>query len=548
MNVKKTCLALAFALCALAMASGIGVDTQELKTATQKVEFVNFTGRHAVIETVDQIRGIGQALAAGAGRGESPALLGLKYSALHMPELKEAGRFGADIISIDRESRVDHIDNVRRVLSGYLEALYRYSRADADTLALFATYYNAVYRGNMTYFTAKYQSAVVAKLEPARAGLSTKYFEWPGATQVLIPLSEAGGQVLGALNASELGSKAVVEQLQQQQDKGIAERQALVDLKAREAEAAKQAVEQERQQVAQAQAATAQAAEAAKQAKAEAERLAAQGTAAEAQKAAETARQEAERLAQQQAAQKAAEEKLAADQQAVAKREAEVAAEKQQIATDQVAVQAETQPERLAQTLEQKAADLAQREAEVAKREEVAAKGETDSSIYGGKLYYLKIKDYLTGGHYNNDMLIINATTGKLLYRSPEANICGRKFDIFSSGVVIIGHHGDHAAGHFLELLSLDDLSSKAVGADPVFYRGFVEVRDDFVYAIINNPDGYYLGKYNAELKRVAISKDKIDGDSFVSFFGDLIYINREDKKILVLNREDLSTKSVIEP
>jgi len=97
-------------------------------------------------------------------------------------------------------------------------------------------------------------------------------------------------------------------------------------------------------------------------------------------------------------------------------------------------------------------------------------------------------------------------------------------------------------------LLDLDDLTRKAVGEDMIFYRSFVEVREDFIYAVINAPDGYYLGKFNVDMKRVAMSKERVDGDSFISFYNDLVYINREDKQILVLNREDLSTKSVINP
>ena len=60
-----------------------------------------------------------------------------------------------------------------------------------------------------------------------------------------------------------------------------------------------------------------------------------------------------------------------------------------------------------------------------------------------------------------------------------------------------------------------------------VFYRSFVEIREDFIYAIINAKDGYYLGKFNVDMKLVAISKDRVDGDSFISFYNDLVYINR---------------------
>ena len=540
--MKKLLLALALSFCSLAFAPAQeGVDTEELKSSARRVEFVNFTGQHTVIETAEQIRGIGRGLATGVSAGAVPARWLTKYSVFHVPSVAGQKVFGADIFSIDADSRIDHISNVRRIVSAYLEQLYGYPRRDADVLALFVSYYNAVNRGDLPYFAGRYLPAVAARLDAAKVGISTKYFEWPGATQLVVPISEAAGRdILGALDASELTSAAVTDLLKAREDKGVAERTAASDLKAREAEAAKKALEEEQARLEAQRKALADQEAAAKAAQAEADRLKAAGS-AEAAKAQEEAKRQADELAARQAAEKAAAEKLAAEEKAVADRERELAAEKADIERDKAAVEA-------AKTPEQKAAELAAREADVAKREEAARKGETDSSIYGGKLYYMKIKEYLAGGHYNNDMLIINAATGALILKSEESDICGHEFDLFKSGVVVISHKGDHQLGHFLTLLNLDDLTRLAVGDDMIFYRSFVEVREDFIYAIINAKDGYYLGKFNVDMKRVAMSKERVDGDSFISFYNDLIYINREDKQILVLSREDLSTKSVINP
>jgi hypothetical protein len=540
--MKKLLLALALSLCSFTLVSAQeGVDTEELKSSAKKVEFVNFTGTHTVIETAEQIRGIGRGLASGAAAGAVPARWLTKYSVFHVPSAAGQKTFGADIFSIDADSRIDHINNVRRIVSAYLEQLYGYPRRDADTLALFVSYYNAVNRGDLAYFAKRYLPAVASRLDAAKVGISTKYFEWPGATQLVVPISaSAGRDILGALDATELTSAAVTDLLKAREDKGVADRTAAADLKAREAEAAKKALADEQARLEAQRKAVADQEAAAKAAQAEADRLKAAGS-PEAAKAQEEAKRQADELAARQAAEKAAAEKLAAEQKAVADRERELAAEKAEIERDKAAIEA-------AKTPEQKAAELAAREAEVAKREEAARKGETDSSIYGGKLYYMKIKEYLAGGHYNNDMLIINAATGALILKSEESDICGHEFDLFKSGVVVISHKGDHQLGHFLTLLSLEDLTRLAVGDDMIFYRSFVEVREDFIYAIVNAKDGYYLGKFNADMKRIAMSKERVDGDSFISFYNDLIYINREDKQILVLSREDLSTKSVINP
>jgi len=114
--------------------------------------------------------------------------------------------------------------------------------------------------------------------------------------------------------------------------------------------------------------------------------------------------------------------------------------------------------------------------------------------------------------------------------------------------VAVITHKGDHATGHYLTLLDLDTMARKAAGDEPVFYRSFVEVRDDFVYVIVARGSSYYLGKFGLDMKLAAVSKDPVDGDSFISFYGDLVYINREDKRILVLKKSDLSTTATIQP
>ena len=73
-----------------------------------------------------------------------------------------------------------------------------------------------------------------------------------------------------------------------------------------------------------------------------------------------------------------------------------------------------------------------------------------DKNIYANKLYYLKIKEYLDGGHYNNEMYMIDAATMKVMFKSPAEYICGSRYDVFSGGVVVITHRGSHTMGHRL--------------------------------------------------------------------------------------------------
>jgi hypothetical protein len=536
--MRRFILSMGLVVAAAALASAIGVDVNELKTGT-KVEFVDYTGPIDIFQTDLDIRGIGRSLAAQVQRGSTVATIGLKYSAIHAVDQAEPDKLSADIISLDKDAKVNAIANVRRIVSAYVEALYQYPRRDADLLALFVSYYNAVYRGDLGYMNGKYKGVVLSHLVKEKVGISTKYYDWPGQTQLVIPLNEnATRDIFGVLNSSEITGKAVIEQLKAQPDKGVQERTAIVDLKQQEVDKARAVIEAEakrlaeqKQKTAEQQAAVDKTRQEAEQAKSDQDKKAAQD---------KLAAQEVE-LAKQQEQQKAAEVKIAAQETAVEQKKAEIVQEKQDIKTDQAAVKAEQSPEQVKQ-------ELAQREVAVAAREEAVKKGETDQAIFAGKLYYLKVKEYLTSGHYNNDMLVINAADGSVLLKSTESLICGRKFDLFKNGVAVIAYKTTHNEGHFLALLDLDTLARKAISDESVFYRSFVETRDDFTYVVVDRKEGYFLGKFGPDMKLAAVSKQAVDPDSFISFYNDLLYINGKDKNILVLKKADLSVATTITP
>ena len=74
------------------------------------------------------------------------------------------GNKEADILFIGKDATVDHIKNLRRIISAYLSSAYGYSEKDADTLAVFITVYNAVYRGQYDVYNSKYKAVVVKNL------------------------------------------------------------------------------------------------------------------------------------------------------------------------------------------------------------------------------------------------------------------------------------------------------------------------------------------------------------------------------------------------
>ena len=327
---------------------------------------------------MDAIKGIGNSLGkeiAPSRDTSKTANLGNKYTVIHAIDENETGKFDADIIFINKDANVDHITNLRRIISAYLVSAYDYSEADADTLAVFITVYNAVYRGDLDSFKNKYKDVVVKNLSSNNCGLSVNYKDWPGASEIVIPLYDVKNGGLSTIETSVISDKKVVESMKEDDDKNIESRKEMVDIKEREAEesqekanaAQKKAVEEqkklkeEKQKTEEAKAEAKEAEKKSEQAKAEAEEAKKeaeanpedeelQKVAEEKQEEAEAAEQEAEEkqeaLEEQQEAEAAQEEKTEeakeeakTEQERADKKQTEAQTERKDIAKDQQIVQ-----------------------------------------------------------------------------------------------------------------------------------------------------------------------------------------------------------------
>jgi hypothetical protein len=235
------------------------------------------------------------------------------------------------------------------------------------------------------------------------------------------------------------------------------------------------------------------------------------------------------------------EKKIAEQEKEIEDRRDRLQEEKREIERDELKRDIREEPDKARRVLMEK-------ELELDEREDKLRDKEIDKKIFANKLYYLKIKEYLEGGHYNNEMFMIDASTRKILFKSPVDNICGSRYDIFSNGIVVITHRGSHTQGHRLTILDRDTLEAQRVGEHNIFWRSFVEIREGFIYVIINERGKYYLGRFDTNLRLSAKSSEEISEDTFVSFYDDFIYINRKDKAIIVLNKNDLSLLDVVKP
>ena len=108
------------------------VDVEELKTE-QAVEFINFEGRQTSYDQ-EIIRNIGADMARQLLSGEIKGAWADKYSAVHLFDTAESDMLGADLITIEPNAKVNHINSVRLILGGFLEGYYAYNLADSAVL------------------------------------------------------------------------------------------------------------------------------------------------------------------------------------------------------------------------------------------------------------------------------------------------------------------------------------------------------------------------------------------------------------------------------
>ena len=424
----------------------------------------------------------------------------------------------------------------------------------------------------MNYFSSKYKKVVLGHIGKNDAGISTKYYDWAGKTKLLIPLTEdAKLGDPGSINPDVVADKAVTGKVREEgnigprkdmvemKEKAVEKEKAKVEEKKKDVEQQKKAVdekkkavEQEKKETAKKETEIAKAKEEAKKTPDAAERKKKEDEIAKKEEQvkkdkAETAKKE-EKVKQEEKKVEQKKDEVKKQEEKVAEKERSVAEEKKQVAKDELKKEMRSDPVKAAETLEKKADALEKKEKDLDKREDALKDAAPQKNVFAEKFFYLKIREYLENGHYNNELFMINPATKKVEFKSPVTNICGSRYDVFSGGIVIITHKGAHTEGHRLTLVDRDTLTAKIDGTDNIFWRSFIEIRDGFIYAIIYDNGTYYLGRFDGSLKLVAKSGEKINENTFLTFYDTYVYINSADKKILVLKKEDLSLADTIQP
>ena len=557
--MKKSIL-IFFSVFTLSLISALEVNRPELEgLQNQTIEFINYTGPHKVIDSLEAIKGIGKDLGSLVAKSTTVSTrVGStsKYYVIHAVDASQKEKLDADILFIGQDATVDHITNLRRIISSYLSSAYGYSSSDADTLSVFITVYNAVYRGKLSDFQSKYKDIVTKNLDSANCGLSVNYKDWPGKSQIVIPLYDVTNGGLSTVDTSVISDSKVVDSMKDDDDKNIESRKEMVDIKEREADEAQKLSDQaqkkadeEKEKLEKEKEKTNEANKKAEEAQKKSDQK--QQEASQAQKNAEEKEKIAEENPQDKEAQKEAEE---AKKEALEKEtEAEEAQKEADQAKEEAKIQSEKEEEQKKKSDEaQKEADMAQSRSdqkaseaqeerkEIAKDQNEVQKKEAAqanmSSEYG--IVLTDEKELLSR------LVKFNTETGETLKASPVTVIRDRR--VFKEGDNYLAIAGENSGNGSVNLVLIDSDKMEIVSQSDLNIASdsvLIQEGSDY-YCVIDDGGKYYLGKFGSDLSMKLKSSVQVKSCTPITITSSGIVITDSNGKLKLLSKSDLSDVS----
>ena len=523
----KIAIALLISLSTTAFA--IEVDENELKStgSIDTVVFVNYTGPHAKIDSLDSIKKIGSDLGTViAADPEKMTNTGAanKYSVIHAIDPSESGKLDADIIIIGPNATVDHIKNLRYIIASYLMSAYGYSEQDAETVAVFVTVYNAVYRGNTEYFAKKYKNIVNSNLTADKCGLALNYKDWPGKSQIVIPLYDVKGG-LSSVDTSVISDKEVVKHMQEDDDKNVESRKQMVDIKEREAEEASVKAQEAQKKAVE------------EQKKLQEEKQKTQ----EAKKEAEQAKKEAEqakKVAEENPNDKKAQEEAAKKQEVAEEKQEELKAQEEKQAEQEEKTEEAKETAAEKQAVADKKTNEAQEERkEIAKdQQEVIEKAIKDAAtpaVYGMEL---TDEDQLL-----STLIKVNSQNGQIIKTSPVTYIRNRT--MFQAGENFIAIAGENKGNGAVKLVLISpDTMEISAESNEIVHENSVLIQDgtDY-YCVIQDGKNWVLAKYDQELTLNLKSPVPLMSSTPVSITDAGIVVTGAKGYVKLLDKSDLT-------
>jgi flagellar biosynthesis GTPase FlhF len=511
------------------------VNQDELQQNLPQIVFINYEGPHARIDTREQIRQLGAVLGqqvAENERGLAPALAQMtveqrrahsyrfqagalnRYFVIHCISGPENGKIDADIFGIGVDAGVDHIRNLRRIIQGYLQEAYDYSESDAFLLAEYITIYNAVYRGNWDYFSSRFKTMVMDNLIRDRAGLSIRYDEWPGRTMMLIPLGHGG---LSAIDTSIITDTRVIEELRREDDRGVPQRQQMVELMERQAEQTERQAQVERQEIRQEERQIVQERQEIVQER--------QEIVQERQRVQEEL--EAGRITGTQARQM--QEELDRREETVQQREQELERREENVEQRREIAQ------RLEEIAEQITEGAQQQREEIARDQQAAIAEEAEGGVFG---VMIARTEPTTMGR-----IVRLSLAGRELRRSPLDSVHVRTITLLGGRIfAIAGENTGRGAVRLVEI-NQGNLEMARQGDVDIMTGSLLWVGGNDLYAITvdlgNNQ--CFIGRFNTNLELQARSSVRVSPNASVIIQQGRLLTQREDGSALMLNPADLT-------
>ena len=505
--------------------SGTPIDSDELRRNLAPVEFINNTARPTVINTRAEIRTIGSRLGRAVRNNTGEAGGRVSYFVRHNMYPPEMGKLDADIFGLGPQAGVDTIRNLRLIIQGYLEEAYSYSAEDAALLAEFITVYNAVYRKNREYFSSRYKTPLMETLIPEGSeGLSTLWSDWPGQTLMLIPLRTAADGSLSAIDTTTITSEDVIDRMREDDDRGIEQRQAMVDLKEREADEASQKAELQREAIV-----------------AEEQRIAAERRRIEEERAALERRrsQEAGSAGSENGAGSegalSPDEALSAEE--AAQKEAELAAREEELAKSEEELAELRQDEEANLALAERKSEEAQAERKGISEDQAEVLGIAAPPAQSPPPSLLGVR--LNPGAASVGRIVrINATNAAQI-QSSELNTLNARTVTFASGKIIASAN----SGGKQFLVEIDGATLQVVkqGQDELNKDSLIWLNGVSLYAISVTGGKNYLSRFNADLVKQAASGAEIHPQATVIFQGDKLLTQNPSGAVIILNPESLA-------
>ncbi len=475
-----------------------------------EIIFENYVGPVSVINTREEIRGIGEFLAAGTGAEVS---WGNKYRIVrsYQPDIPEG--FDADILMILPDAGVDHIDNLRRILSAYISATFGYGKNDADVLAEFVTYYNAVYYKDFAYFREYYKQGVLSHLSPDSAGLSTHYSEWAGKSKIIIPMGQGRGGLKSSLDTSEISSPEVVDEMQKEDDRALDTRKEMVEIREEELDKRQDLVDEEQKEL-----------------KSEKELLIAED---------EIVREKIEKTQDE-----LEETSEGSGEEQILEKELEVLEEQKKSVDERMAEVTEKEED-----LEQEEKEIKREQEEVVQMREEIAEDENELTKQGTVIsstpeeeptgfWFIKVDR--SGDPAPFGKLVKVTMDGVVLLESHLNSVRGTSFSDSGKGIIVIA--GQNEGRNRVKALLLDPETLEAVdeSQEEIYPGSGIWTVDDNIFMICRKGQTWSLGKYGQNLKLLENSELEINPDTGLVFVNDRILVQSSAGDVKALSADSL--------